>query len=178
MEDNVTNRTVPNVTKVLIVSDSHGDSAPIRQVIDRERPDMLVHLGDITADARDVENWLNEAKGEIVPAVFLRGNCDHPGRKGLREQAVFSLNGHRFFCAHGHLTGVDYGLQKLVYTALEEECDIALYGHTHVPCDEEWMGVRILNPGSIARPRGGRVRGYLIMTFDGEGEYTVERKAL
>ncbi|MBQ4309239.1 MAG: metallophosphoesterase [Lachnospiraceae bacterium] len=166
------------IEKILIVSDSHGESHLVRQAIDRERPDMLVHLGDITADACDVENWLNEAKGEPVPAVFLRGNCDNPARKGLREQAVFTLNGHRFFCAHGHLLGVNWGLQKLVYAALEEECGIALFGHTHGPCDEEWMGVRILNPGSIARPRGGSVRGYLVMTFDGEGEYTVERKAL
>ncbi len=166
------------IEKILIVSDSHGESSNIRLAIDRERPDMLIHLGDITAEAREVENWLNESKGEPVPAVFLRGNCDRPSRRSLQEKAVFSLNGHRFFCTHGHLLSVNYGLQNLTYAALEEECDIALFGHTHVPCDEEWMGVRMLNPGSIARPRGGSAKGYLLMTFDEDSGYTVERKYL
>ena len=166
------------IEKILIVSDSHGESHLIRQAIDREQPDMFLHLGDITADAAEVEHWLNAWKDGQVPAVFLRGNCDRPSRRGLREQAVLSLNGHRFFCVHGHLLGVNYDLQNLTYAALEEECDIALFGHTHVPCDEDWMGVRILNPGSIARPRGGSARGYLVMTFDPDGGYTVERKQL
>lgn len=32
--------------KILIVSDSHGNNGPLRTAILKEKPDMLIHLGD------------------------------------------------------------------------------------------------------------------------------------
>ena len=64
------------------------------------------------------------------------------------------------------------------YTAAENDCDIALFGHIHVPVDEEWEGIRILNPGSISRPRGGSKKSYLILEMDEGGEYTASFKEL
>ena len=96
---------------------------------------------------------------------------------------MFDLNGHRFYCTHGHKQGVGYGLENLMYTALENDCDIALYGHTHVPFDDVFEGfgdagenVRIINPGSISLPRGGSKKSYVVMTFDDEGNYDIEHK--
>ena len=169
------------VKKVLILSDSHGRSENIRLAIIKERPDMLIHLGDIEDDPEKVRRWL----GLTVPAVFVQGNCDRYGGYDLQKSAVFELNGHKFFCSHGHMQGVNYGLQNLMYSALENGCDIAMYGHTHIPYDEEFSGedenlggVRILNPGSISLPRGGSRRSYMIMTFDSEGGYIVKLKKL
>ena len=200
------------VRKILIVSDSHGKSENIKKAIDREKPDMLLHLGDIEADTEEVRRWL----GEAIPAIFLRGNCDDYGNDNLRKTSVFELNGHRFYCTHGHSIGVSVGLGNLICCAIENKCDIALFGHTHVPVDveagagqkyeenendnvdekykedendnvdEEYkedednkgISLRILNPGSISLPRGGSNRGYMVMTFDEEENYTVKRKDL
>lgn len=170
------------VRKILIVSDSHGKSENIKTAIDREKPDMLIHLGDIEADTEEVRRWL----GEVVPAIFLRGNCDDYGNTILRKTSVFELNGHRFFCTHGHTSGVSAGLGNLVCSAMENKCDIVLYGHTHVPMDVvmeeeqayEGNPLRILNPGSISLPRGGSNRSYMVMTFDENENYKVERKDL
>lgn len=176
------------VKKILILSDSHGRSENIRLAIVKEKPDMLIHLGDIEDDPERVRKWL----GLAVPAVFVQGNCDRYGGYDLQKSAVFELNGHKFFCAHGHMQGVNYGLQNLMYTAMENGCDIAMYGHTHVPYDEEFPGpetadsetgkkeksIRILNPGSISLPRGGNRRTYMIMTFDSDGNYVVKLKKL
>ena len=81
---------------------------------------------------------------------------------------VLSFGGHRIYCTHGHMQGVHAGLNVLRYTALENECDIAIYGHTHVPflaeADED---VTILNPGSISRPRQeGRKHTFCVITID------------
>ena len=173
------------VKKILIVSDSHGRSQNIKAAIDIERPDMLIHLGDIEDDPEVVRRWLDETMKTSVPAVFVQGNCD--GYKGLKLQstAVFELNDHRFYCTHGHRQGVNMGLENLMYSALENDCDIAMYGHTHVPFDDYFesfgdvgSGVRILNPGSISIPRGGSKRSYMILTFTDDGEINVEQKNL
>ena len=77
-------------------------------------------------------------------------------------------------------------LINLMYTALENGCDVAMYGHTHVPFDDSFgeekeTQVRILNPGSISLPRGGRGKSYMVVTFSGtedEASYEVELKTL
>ena len=38
------------IKKVLIVSDSHGKSKNVKEAIGKEKPDMLIHLGDIEDD--------------------------------------------------------------------------------------------------------------------------------
>ena len=194
------------VKKILVVSDSHGKSQYVKEAIDKEYPDMLIHLGDIEDDPETVRGWLDEAarvwnalhsenKDELkslpIPAVFIKGNCDryYTGDSGagtsLKSAAVFDLNGHRFYCTHGHKQGVGYGLENLMYTALENDCDIALYGHTHVPFNDTFEGfgdagesVRIINPGSISLPRGGSKKSYVVMTFDDEGNYDIEHKII
>lgn len=182
------------IKRILIVSDSHGNSENIRLAIDRERPDMLIHLGDIEDDPGLVREWLDEAAREYnskeedrislpVPAVFIQGNCDRYGGSELKQTAVFEVNGHRFFCTHGHRQGVGFGPEGLIYSALENDCDIAIYGHTHIPDDDTFVGeldgneIRILNPGSISLPRGGSSKSYMVMTFDGD-DYSVELKCL
>ena len=181
------------IKKVLIVSDSHGKSQNIKTAIDRECPDMLIHLGDIEDETEKVRRWLDEtaAKHNIslpVPAVFVQGNCDRYGdyNKELKKISVFNLNGHKFFCSHGHIQGVNMSLTNLMYSALENGCDIAMYGHTHVPFDDFFgedddSKVRILNPGSISLPRGGKGKSYMVMTFSGDESRTeceVELKTL
>lgn len=189
------------IRKILIVSDSHSKSQNIKTAIDREQPDMLIHLGDIEDDPETVRGWLDAAarkfnsktedpakmKGLPIPAVFIQGNCDrYMGIDSLKKIAVFEVNDHRFFCVHGHVQGVSFGIENLMYSAMENDCDIALYGHTHIPFDETFegfgdtagSGVRILNPGSISLPRARNPKSYMVMTFDDESDYEVELKNL
>ena len=155
--------------KVLVLSDSHVNNNIIMQVVAEEKPDMLIHLGDIENDTRQIE----QALGTEKPLIYIRGNCDYYD-PALKPQAVFNLMGHRFFATHGHMYGVNYGLDRLAYAAKEKDCDIALFGHIHRPVDEELGGVRILNPGSISRPRGGSNRSYIIMKLGEAGDMSVE----
>lgn len=176
--------------KILIASDSHGVNDYLKAAIEKEKPDMLIHLGDSEIDQREIVKWAGSPK---TPCVFVLGNCDTTNRDPsiVREQAVFSLNGHKIFCAHGHRQQVNYGLLNLSLTAQELGCDIAMFGHTHVPYDsfgdaisdfdryyqsgfgESFGGPRILNPGSITLPRGGSSKGYMIMQMEDDGRYDV-----
>lgn len=174
--------------KILIVSDSHGVSDNVLRAIDKTNPDHFIHLGDIEDDPEEI---IKHFSSPILPRIFIKGNCDYGGRESLWKNAVFDLNGHRFYCCHGHSEKVNYGLATLALTCAEERCDIALFGHTHVPFDSSGLavknppyyeednfssfnpGLRILNPGSITLPRGGYPKGYMVMDMEPDGRYRV-----
>ena len=37
---------------ILVFSDSHGNTARMAEVVRREQPDQIFHLGDVSRDAR------------------------------------------------------------------------------------------------------------------------------
>ena len=155
--------------KVLVISDSHRDTQSVIDVIEKEKPEMLIHLGDLETDTSEIEEAMQVP---VHPCVFIRGNCDGYERN-LKPVAVFDLCGHRFFCTHGHSQGVYMSYDNLIYSAEENDCDIALFGHIHQPVDETFGDVRLLNPGSISRPRGGSRKSYIVMEMSEDGEYSV-----
>ncbi len=179
--------------KILIVSDSHRITDNLFKAVDKVKPDHLIHLGDIEDDTEYVARYCNSPR---VPCLFIKGNCDLSYRDDLLPRSVFKLNGHKFYCCHGHHEKVNYGLATLALSAASEGCDIALFGHTHVPFDSSGLalpkhalyeqdnfeafvpGLRILNPGSISLPRGGSAKGYMVMDMEAGGRYSVSYHTL
>lgn len=158
--------------RILIMSDSHGRNENVELAIAQVREEigefqMLIHLGDV-GDARELESLAG------VPCYIVRGNTDYDAK--LLNANVIEAGGHRIFATHGHLYQVDTRLDLLRFAALENDCDIAMYGHTHVPyLEEDPDDVTILNPGSISKPRQADHRyTYMVMEIDDEDEVTYE----
>lgn len=158
--------------RILIMSDSHGRNENVELAIAQVREEigefqMLIHLGDV-GDARELESLAG------VPCYIVRGNTDYDAK--LLNANVIEASGHRIFATHGHLYQVDMRLDLLRFAALENDCDIAMYGHTHVPyLEEDPDDVTILNPGSISKPRQADHRyTYMVMEIDDEDEVTYE----
>lgn len=158
--------------RILIMSDSHGRNENVELAIAQVREEigefqMLIHLGDV-GDAREFESLAG------VPCYIVRGNTDYDAK--LLNANVIEAGGHRIFATHGHLYQVDMRLDLLRFAALENDCDIAMYGHTHVPyLEEDPDDVTILNPGSISKPRQADHRyTYMVMEIDDEDEVTYE----
>lgn len=109
-----------------------------------------------------------------MPCYIVRGNTDYDAK--LLNANVIEAGGHRIFATHGHLYQVDMRLDLLRFAALENDCDIAMYGHTHVPyLEEDPDDITILNPGSISKPRQADHRyTYMVMEIDDEDEVTYE----
>ena len=153
--------------RVLIVSDSHGNNDNVREAIKKAgKIDLMIHLGDVGRDYLEVERMSG------VPTYIVAGNNDY-GR-GLRDMCIIYIGEHKCLLTHGHRQHVHFGVDRLRYLALENECDIAMYGHTHVPFLEEAPeDVTILNPGSISLPRQiGHEKTFLIMEIDDEENIT------
>lgn len=157
--------------KVLVMSDSHGQNENIEKAVKKAKSiagklDYAIHLGDIGAEYYRVPGMT----GALT--YMVAGNNDY-GRD-LRDMSVVMIGGHKILLTHGHRQGVSYDVSGLRYLALENECDIAMFGHTHVPFLNEG-DVTILNPGSLTYPRQeGRLKTFVIMTVDDDDKVTFE----
>ena len=132
--------------KYLVLSDSHGNVDNMARAAELTKPDGIIHLGDCWRDAEELRELSPRLPLEQVP-----GNCDL-GRFEALER-VLILDDHRVLIAHGHTMGVKAGLLRAQYRALEQNADILLFGHTHVPLVDASARPMLLNPGAIGDPR-------------------------
>ena len=150
--------------RILIISDSHRHSEYVKVAIDKSGPfDMLIHLGDIEEDPARIREWAG------CPCYFVRGNCDYDNK--LQMCHIINLPPHRIFAVHGHRYSIREDTLRLEYAAKEVGCDIALFGHTHVPYIFEAPDIKIVNPGSCALPRQyDRKKTYVVLEQDEAGD--------
>lgn len=145
--------------KLLVVSDTHGDTRALFQAVRREGDaDAVFFLGDGT---RDVDELRDERPSLRLYAV--RGNCDFASFDPIDGLAAFG--GVLFYYTHGHLYGVKSGLDALAEAARARGADAALYGHTHLPLLTRVGGVTLFNPGALSR--AGERGGYGVVTIEG-----------
>ncbi len=141
---------------IAVVSDTHGIVLPVAYSLQRNKVDIVLHLGDNASDAKKIE----QITGMEIYAVA--GNCDE-NSKDVPEELVLEIRRKKFFLTHGHNYDVDNGIDKIVEKAKEVGADYALFGHTHVHIRERVDGITVLNPGSTTLPRRGDTKGYYII---------------
>lgn len=127
--------------KILVISDSHGCEERVLELVDREKPRVVLHLGDCVRDVRELR---------MLPDLELccvRGNCDPASAEVSRR--VLELGGQRIFMAHGHEYGVKLSYAKIVNAACCADCTLLLFGHTHLPFYTFGSGLHIMNPGAL-----------------------------
>lgn len=130
-----------------ILADSHGDRAALRRAGEILRGvEVLLHAGDHRRDGEFLSDMLG------IPWYGVVGNTD-PSQGPTEE--LLELAGRTLLLTHGHLQHVKLGLTSLLAEARRYRADIVVFGHTHIPFYERAGEVRLLNPGSIARPRDG-----------------------
>ena len=139
--------------KILVISDSHGNVGTILTAIDREKPDVIIHLGDGLNDLADIK-----FDGQIYAA---RGNCDLNGR--IKNIGKVEYNKKIILYTHGHLFDVKKDFEKIVRYAFEQGADIVLFGHTHKPEYFTRNNIIFVNPGTIKDRNSGT---YATIEFD------------
>ena len=133
------------MTKLLILSDSHGSTQAVRRILAAEKDiDAVIFLGD---GLHDLELALTEAPKMRVYSVA--GNCDFGALEPLDGLAAF--DSVVIFYTHGHMYGVKYDLDTLAEAAAARGAEVALFGHTHIPLEEQHGTVLLFNPGSCGR---------------------------
>ena len=129
--------------KVLICSDSHTRLNYFQEVMELEKPELVIFAGDHSTDALDISLVYEE-----IPFKIVRGNTDFSDRK-TEDELKFEINGKKILLTHGHLQWVKSSLNELEIRAKEEEVDICIFGHTHRELEIEKDGILYLNPGAL-----------------------------
>ena len=121
--------------KLCIFSDSHGRAELVKKL---PAADAYLFCGDGLGDLENVPG----------PVYAVAGNCDWPGR--APDQLLLELGGRRILLTHGHRYRVKFDLYRLYLAAREQQADLAVFGHTHLPTCREEDGVLMLNPGALS----------------------------
>ena len=152
--------------KILIVSDTHGYDGNMWKAIHREEPvDMFIHCGDIEHSATELKQYFD------CPVYVVKGNNDYMLR--LPETERIDIAGHSVILTHGHRFNVYRNQDAMFYYGEENQADIVMFGHIHVPVVATNDRVTIVNPGSISLPRQpGSEPTYIVMTAE-EGKEPV-----
>ena len=136
--------------KIFVLADTH-DKVPENLEALAAGADEIWHLGDICAPA-----ILQTIESFGPPVTVVRGNCD--GNPEWPITVNLKRNGIRFLLVH------------IPPDDAPENVDVVLHGHTHVPRNESWGGVRFLNPGCVTRPNRGAPPSVAFLEIAADGE--------
>lgn len=153
-----------DIRKILIVSDSHGNNRNLFRTIERLNGymDLMIHLGDMECDPHIISAHAD------CPAAMVRGNCDCTCI--LPEAMIIHLKGHDIYATHGTRFPGYGGEEMMRRTAELNGCDIFMSGHTHRPLISVKDKIKVVNPGSISRPRQSPpVPTYMVLNIGEDG---------
>lgn len=132
--------------KIGILGDSHNQYHYLDLAVEKLKDvDLIIHTGDHYHDIKYIE------KKHKIKTIGVKGNCDTFGV----EELTTTFGGKRFFICHGHMYGVKSRINSLFYRGKEIQADVAVFGHTHIPFYMVEENMVLVNPGSVAYPRGG-----------------------
>lgn len=143
--------------KVLILSDSHGYDNLLLNVLKKENYDISIFAGDYTTDLTFMKAHFD---------YFVDGNNDYQHK----DVEIFEVEELKFVLVHSHQF---FSFDKEKYFSRMREfgkkydADIVVYGHTHYQLIDDESKPILVNPGSIALPRGPKKKGsYIVATVD------------
>jgi len=135
--------------KIAVFADTHGRSGPMLSLIERLRPDHVIHLGDYLRDGDEICDLFPD-----LPTTLVAGNNDLCAREPSEKWE--KIGGRMFYLSHGHQFPAQARERLLLKRAAEGRAELVLFGHTHVGVCREENGVWLLNPGSLCLPRDGK----------------------
>ncbi|QQK77149.1 metallophosphoesterase [Salicibibacter cibarius] len=141
----------------LVVSDTHGDREGLKKLRDRheQHVDAMFHCGDSELDRKD----------PLLDSFYVvSGNTDVPGE--FPEHEVLTIDGINVWLTHGHLYHVKSTNQRLQQTAMEQDADLVLHGHSHYAGAYEKEGIIYVNPGSLTLPKKPTEPTYAIVMIE------------
>ncbi len=174
--------------KILVISDTHGSldrTVKIFSIV--KNPDLVFHMGDVLyhGPRNPIPEDYNPSKlAEFLRGrsiSYVRGNCDADvdimllGLSEIPRISVEYIGDFKILRMHGD----QFNENDILDVLKHHECDVLIYGHTHVPRIEKRENFLIFNPGSPSLPKKGNgsfgiievVKGFMIfklLNLEGE----------
>jgi putative phosphoesterase len=154
------------ITKILVVSDTHGRRDTLQQCIDISSPfDIIIHCGDGIRDIRGADI------PEKCVILAVAGNTDIYSSPDEETAIIESIEDKKVLITHGHLYNVKAGLFTLSKYAVEIKADVVFFGHTH----KSYLDMNnpvLFNPGDLS------TGSYGIITIRNNKEWIFEQKSI
>ncbi len=143
------------MTRLLIISDSHGAIDMIQKVLKKETGqfDQCIHLGDRVEDMRQFQDMAEKF-------IFVKGNMDFKSENSVMEppfERIVEIEGVKILITHGHRFKVHATTGLLQKEAEFREVKLVLYGHTHKKDFFSEKGISYFNPGSLKNKEYGKI---------------------
>ena len=129
--------------KIGIISDTHGH-VPNAVHDALAGADHILHAGDV--GPMEVITELES----IAPVSAVLGNTDYSIQ--LPQTHIQSFVSQKFLVHH--IVDLPVPSQLVRVAIADEQPNVVVFGHTHMPYNEHHDGVLFLNPGSASNPRG------------------------
>jgi len=165
------------VIRVAIISDTHvGQRVEnlSRELLEElARCDVIVHAGDYTN-----YKTVQELSGITKSFFGVAGNMDDEiTQQKLPQTLTFEISGLTFGLMHG--SGSPWGISKRIYEAFKEPRPrVIVFGHSHIPLEENRGSSLILNPGSTSGNLFSTLGSYIIMEIDTNGKFYYTKKEI
>ena len=132
--------------KIVIVSDTHlprkGRGLPAHLHKDLMESDLIIHAGDFQTSEVYKEFM---GYGELIAVV---GNVDCIDLQTLLpKKRIVETKGLKIGIVHGDGKGKTTEIRALE-AFKEDEVDVIIFGHSHIPYSRFMKGVFLFNPGS------------------------------
>lgn len=137
--------------KIVVVSDSHGDTSLLRKVQNEMNDaDLFIHCGDYCLPEYLMSSWCHVA-----------GNCDWSS--DAEKQKNIKLEIGTIHIEHG-----DSYQAMCNYTNYVSSlgCYIFLSGHTHRKLAQKINNTYSFNPGSLTNPQDGNKGSFLVILIN------------
>lgn len=152
--------------KIAVISDTHTmgmtRSVPASVWPHLESADHILHAGDVCDPA-----LLDEMRA-LAPVTVVMGNCDAMDVRawGARDEARLELGGVRIGMLHD--SGDKVGRHRRMRERFPEE-RVVVFGHSHLPWNEDAGGLLLFNPGSPTWKRRAPFPSMGLLWIEGGG---------
>lgn len=141
--------------KIVVISDSHGNTDAINKIFEDNDFDYLFFLGDGIAD---LGIYVNDERVRLV-----RGNCDFFSDE--KRDCFVVVEKVVFFLTHGDKYSTKSTLRYLYNSVKDLNPKVVCFGHNHKWYKELIGDIIFLNPGSLGK---GKDETYAKVIVDGE----------
>jgi uncharacterized protein len=152
--------------KILILADTHmpkkGNALP-DQIISalKEGVDFIIHAGDWS------EKSVYEELSLYAPVYGVKGNVEmDEWDKQLPDKEVLQAEEIKIAIVHGHLGKGRTTPDRAYQSCIDEEPDLIVFGHSHIPYMEKRDKIMLFNPGSPTDKRRQKKFSYGLLTID------------
>ena len=129
--------------RILVLCDSHGQAKSMLKAIEAQpQAEAIIFLGDGYTDFEYCKKFITDKR-----IYAVKGNNDFHCEYPLKQ--IINEGGKNIYICHGHYEYVKSTLGGMLNKAKENDCQIALYGHTHRQQTDYYIGIHAFCPGAL-----------------------------